>query len=51
MKAKHLLFTVAIGATFAACTSEDNFNIAENNATDAKLSISSSCGCGNNIAR
>lgn len=39
MKAKHLLFTVAIGATFAACTSEDNFNIAENNATDAKLSI------------
>lgn len=39
MKTKHLLFTVAIGATFAACSSEENFNIAENNATDAKLSI------------
>lgn len=39
MKTKHLLFTIAIGATFAACSSEENFNIAENNATDAKLSI------------
>lgn len=39
MRTKHLLFSIALGATFAACSSEENFNVAENNTADAKLSI------------
>lgn len=40
MKKNQLLFAIALGATFAACSSEENFNIVENNpAVDAKLSI------------
>lgn len=39
MRTKHILFTVALGATFAACTSEENFKVATNNGTDAMLAI------------
>lgn len=39
MKTRHILFSIALGATFAACSSEDNFGIAVDNTTDAKLSI------------
>lgn len=39
MRTKHLLFSMALGATFAACSSEDSFDVISNDATDAKLSI------------
>lgn len=39
MKTKHILFSIALGATFAACSSDDNFGIAVDNSTDAKLAI------------
>lgn len=39
MKTRHILFSIALGATFAACSSDDNFGIAVDNSTDAKLAI------------
>ena len=40
MKTKHILFTLALGTAFAACTSEENFQVAPgNNGTDAMLAI------------
>ena len=40
MKTKHILFTLALGTAFAACTSEENFQVAPgNDGTDAMLSI------------
>ncbi len=40
MKTRQILFSVALCAAFTACTSDDDFKMpAENNATDAMLSI------------
>lgn len=39
MKTKHILFSIALGATFVACSSEEDFSVIGNDATDAKLSI------------
>lgn len=39
MRTKHILFSIALGATFAACSSEEDFNKGGNDTTDAKLSI------------
>lgn len=38
MRTKHILFTMALGAAFAACTSEEDFKVAVND-TNANLAI------------
>ena len=45
MRTKHILFTMALGAAFVACTSEEDFSIAsDNNGTDAMLDIRPAVG-------
>lgn len=39
MRTKHIFYSIALGAAFVACSSEENFSVNSNDATDAKLSI------------